>query len=212
MKKQTRPTSNEMDTADNVQGGERCVQVLQAAEKCFREYGFHATSIQRISDVAGMSPGHIYHYFRNKEAIVAGIVEHRLAEVLEHVELVRQNSQTTGVVEAWIAQIETGMASCINREQTPIDLEILAEATRNEAVAGMVQQADAVARARILDLVKQLPVLRRLPPRELAARLTVMKTIFDGLAIRTLCDPSMNRAATLRVIKRVIRTLLEEAE
>jgi len=116
-----------MDTADNVQGGERCVQVLQAAEKCFREYGFHATSIQRISDVAGMSPGHIYHYFRNKEAIVAGIVEHRLAAVLEHVELVRQNSQTTGVVEAWIAQIETGMASCINREQTPIDLEILAE-------------------------------------------------------------------------------------
>ena len=39
-----------------------------------------------------------------------------------------------------------------------------------------------------------------------------LKTIFDGLAIRTLCDPSMNRAATLRVIKRVIRTLLEEAE
>ena len=212
MRKQTRPAEKEPDSAGNDAGGERCQQVLKAAGKCFLKHGFHATSIQRISDVAGMSPGHIYHYFRNKEAIVAGIVEHRLAEVLEHVELVRQNSQTTGVVEAWIAQIEPCMAPRVNREQTPIDLEILAEATRNEAVAGMVQQADAVSRARVLDLLKQLPVLRRLPPRELAARLAVMKTIFDGLAIRTLCDPSMNRAATLRVIKRVIRTLLEEAD
>jgi hypothetical protein len=76
----------------------------------------------------------------------------------------------------------------------------------------MVQQADAVSRDVILDLMKQAPALQKLPSKELSARLAVMRTIFDGLAVRTLCDPSLNRAATIRVIKRVIRVLLEEVD
>jgi AcrR family transcriptional regulator len=159
-----------------------------------------------------MSPGHIYHYFRNKEAIVAGIVEQRLTELLEQTELLRQESVTAGVVEAWMARVEPGIALRADKERTSLDVEILAEATRNEAVAAMVQEADAVARANVLELLKQLPALRKLPSKELAARLTVMNTLFDGLAVRTLCDPSMNRAATTRVIKRVIRALLEETD
>jgi AcrR family transcriptional regulator len=212
MTKQIRRAGKATDTAQDDQGGERCLQVLKAAEECFRKHGFHATSIQRISDVAGMSPGHIYHYFRNKEAIVAGIVEQRLTELLEQAELLRQESVTAGVVEAWMARVEPGIALRADKERTSLDVEILAEATRNEAVAAMVQEADAVARANVLELLKQLPALRKLPSKELAARLTVMNTLFDGLAVRTLCDPSMNRAATTRVIKRVIRTLLEETD
>jgi AcrR family transcriptional regulator len=212
MTKQTKRASSEIDAAESEQGGERCQQVLMAAEECFRRFGFHATSIQRISEVAGMSPGHIYHYFRNKEAIVAGIVEQRLAELLERVEILRDKSSTAGVVEAWISQIEPGIAFHASSERRSLDLEILAEATRNEGIAAMVQQADAVSRDVILDLMKQAPALQKLPSKELSARLAVMRTIFDGLAVRTLCDPSLNRAATIRVIKRVIRVLLEEVD
>ena len=111
-----------------------------------------------------------------------------------------------------MTRIEPGIALRADKDRTALDLEILAEATRNDAVAAMVQEADAVARANILELLKQLPALRKLPSKELAARLTVMTTLFDGLAIRTQSDPSMNRAATIRVIKRVIRMLLEEAD
>jgi len=212
MRKQTRPAEKEPDSAGNDAGGERCQQVLKAAGKCFLKHGFHATSIQRISEVSGMSPGHIYHYFRNKEAIVAGIVEQRLTELLERTELLRQESVTVGIVEAWMARVEPGIALRAAKERASLDIEILAEATRSEAVATMVQEADAVARANILELLKQLPALRKLPSKELAARLTVMRTVFDGLAIRTLCEPSMNQAATIRVIKRVIRMLLEDAD
>ena len=212
MKKQTKRAGSEIDATASEQGGERRQQVLKAAEECFRRFGFHATSIQRISEVAGMSPGHIYHYFRNKEAIVAGIVEQRLTELLERVEILRHKSATAGIVEAWISQIEPGLAFHASRVRTSLDLEIRAEATRNEAIAAMVQQADAVSRDVILELMKQVPALRDLPAKELYARLAVMETLFDGLAARTLCDPSMNRAATIRVIKRVIRMLLEEAD
>lgn len=48
----------------------RRAQILAAATDCFRELGFHGASIAKISQASGMSPGHIYHYFENKEAII----------------------------------------------------------------------------------------------------------------------------------------------
>ena len=49
-------------------------QVLVAAVECFKLQGFHKTSMSQISAAAGMSSGHIYHYFGSKEAIVEAIV------------------------------------------------------------------------------------------------------------------------------------------
>jgi len=49
----------------------RRAQIRAAAGECFRQHGFHGTSIAQISKRAGMSTGHIYHYFENKEAIIA---------------------------------------------------------------------------------------------------------------------------------------------
>ncbi|QYU68460.1 TetR/AcrR family transcriptional regulator [Leptolyngbya sp. 15MV] len=55
-------------------------QILDAALRCFRESGFRGASVSDICKVAGMSPGHLYHYFPSKEAIVASCrqpVRHR---------------------------------------------------------------------------------------------------------------------------------------
>ena len=49
--------------------------ILHAAARCFVRDGFHRASISDICAEAGISPGHIYHYFENKEAIVGGIAE-----------------------------------------------------------------------------------------------------------------------------------------
>ena len=57
-------------------------QILNAAAQCFREHGFHGASIAQISKTAGMSPGHIYHYSENKEAIIAAIVAQDLEGLL----------------------------------------------------------------------------------------------------------------------------------
>ena len=57
--------------------------MLDAAAICFRNHGFHGASMAQISKTAGMSPGHIYHYFDNKEAIIAAIVERDMEEMME---------------------------------------------------------------------------------------------------------------------------------
>ena len=47
--------------------------ILDAAERCFAQSGFHQASMHDICVAAGMSPGNLYRYFASKEAIIAGI-------------------------------------------------------------------------------------------------------------------------------------------
>ena len=57
-------------------------QVLTAAAARFQDRGFHGASMSEIAVASGMSVGHIYHYFQNKEAIIEAIVERNLLVAL----------------------------------------------------------------------------------------------------------------------------------
>ncbi|HEY7349197.1 MAG TPA: TetR/AcrR family transcriptional regulator [Ktedonobacterales bacterium] len=58
---------------------ERRSQILEAALKVFADKGFKGATNQDIADAAGVSPGLIYFYFRNKEDLFFAILENRLA-------------------------------------------------------------------------------------------------------------------------------------
>lgn len=51
-------------------------QILDAAQRCFKKQGFHKTTLRDIAQEFGMSAGHIYNYFSNKEAIIEALVAH----------------------------------------------------------------------------------------------------------------------------------------
>lgn len=58
-------------------------QILDAAQRCFKKQGFHKTTLRDIAQEFGMSAGHIYNYFSNKEAIIEALVELRTQEFIE---------------------------------------------------------------------------------------------------------------------------------
>ncbi|MGJ7524722.1 TetR/AcrR family transcriptional regulator [Variovorax sp. GB1P17] len=210
MQSKIKATSTSPETSRPERSEARRQQVLNAANACFREHGFHGTSIQRVSQASGMSIGHIYHYFENKEAIVTGIVEQYLHETLELVSRMAQASQSVGVVEAVAAQVKTGMSVERNEGLGGLGLEIFAEASRNPVIAAAIQQADKVLRSKMRELFLQLPALKKLPRSELDARIAVMTALFDGLDVRALCNPSMSKTATTKVVQRIFRILLDE--
>lgn len=199
------------EAADLSKGDLRRQQLLDAAARCFREHGLRGTSIARISEASGMSAGHIYHYFRNKEAIVQGIVDRGLQQTLEQARALQESSSKIGIVRACIAQVDAGIAERASKEPASLMLDILAEATRNAAVAATLEEADRLARQSTLELIKTLPSISALPTREKAARVTVLYALFDGLIVRSLVDPELNQAATSKVIQRVVKMLLEDA-
>src|ERR1700676_2390852 len=64
-----------MRKVDQAKYEERRVQILKAAEDCFRRDGLRGASIDDICTAAHMSPGHLYHYFDSKEAIIEALFE-----------------------------------------------------------------------------------------------------------------------------------------
>jgi len=57
--------------------------VVEAARDILQNEGASALTTNRVAEHAGVSVGSVYHYFPNKEAIVAAVFEARVAEIVE---------------------------------------------------------------------------------------------------------------------------------
>ena len=69
----------------NLKHGEKRQEILGAAKRTFLRSGLRGASIAAICSEAGISPGHLYHYFDSKEAVFAALVRDMSAQVRDHV-------------------------------------------------------------------------------------------------------------------------------
>ncbi|HOG08792.1 MAG TPA: TetR/AcrR family transcriptional regulator [Syntrophales bacterium] len=53
----------------------RCNTILKAAETLFGRKGYHQTSIEEIADLAEVSTGSVYFYFKNKEELLIKLMQ-----------------------------------------------------------------------------------------------------------------------------------------
>jgi len=53
----------------------RCNTILKAAETLFGRKGYHQTSIEEIADLAEVSTGAVYFYFKNKEDLLIKLMQ-----------------------------------------------------------------------------------------------------------------------------------------
>jgi len=85
----------------------RRAQILDAAEAVIARRGVHGATLSHIRAEAGVSSGALYHYFKSKEDIVAGIRERALAAD----EAAYNEARTsTAAKEALTELVELGMA------------------------------------------------------------------------------------------------------
>ncbi|HEY8369219.1 MAG TPA: TetR/AcrR family transcriptional regulator [Thermodesulfobacteriota bacterium] len=200
-------TAGEGQQPEQTRSEARRLQILEAAQECFRRRGFHGASIAEISEMAGMSTGHIYHYFENKEAIVAAIVEQGLSELLALLDRFRSSGDT---IQSILAQVDWGVQRSVEPREAALKLEIVAEAARNPKIAEMVRGVDAKARD---GLRETLRAGRRGAPwdeSDLDARVEFVMALFEGLTIRAVRHPDLDRAAVARVFRTALRAVLED--
>jgi AcrR family transcriptional regulator len=182
-------------------------QVLVAAAACFRINGFHNASMSQIARTAQMSPGHLYNLFESKEDIIRAIVARDQAQWLERVEALEHTSDVAQtMLEGVMAAVEKHTAQpCAS-----LSIEVLAEASRNPGLAALVQATDTARRQRIEQLLKSVLASRgiALSPDALRGRAATLATLFDGLIIRTVRDPSMDKLGLAQSIRRLVKALL----
>lgn len=198
-----------VDVAEDTTGGKaetRRRRIIEAAADRFRREGFHGASMAEIARAAGMSVGQIYREFENKEALIGAIVEQDLEEGMS---LMNEISSGEGnPIDLLVGRVARGVERAADPARSALMLEVAAEAARNPAVADAVQGADSAARARCRDM---LATFRREgeSQTDLDAKAAMLGLLFEGLPLRLVKNPDLDRERFEKILQRVVRCVLE---
>ncbi|MCH2458027.1 MAG: TetR/AcrR family transcriptional regulator [Henriciella sp.] len=180
----------------------RISQILDAAAHCFVEMGFHRAGMAKIAARAKMSPGHIYHYFESKEAIIAAIVDRESARAAERF------AEFDAVDSTELASVMTERAVQSIAEKTDIlqsvlNMEMLAECQRNPEIACIIHKHDRYVRDQLTHLIRDKLGL------DLAeARTDMMMVQFSGLANRLLRNPDLDLQNMVVLMRQTMMSIL----
>jgi AcrR family transcriptional regulator len=182
-------------------------RILAAAQTCFVNSGFHAASMATIAETAGMSPGLIYRYFENKNAIILTIIEHQLEVARDRIrQLHASNDLVAGIVE----HFDESSAGEVNSMSAALFLEMSAEATRDPQIAAALSRFDATVRSEIGDW------LRRgkddgghgLPADVAPGRALMLVCLIEGLKVRGAREPELDKRLLELALNEVVAALV----
>jgi TetR/AcrR family transcriptional regulator, repressor for uid operon len=197
-----------MRKVDRAKYDEKRQHILEAAEECFQRDGFRGASIGDICAAARMSPGHLYHYFDSKEAIIEAIFESRLereAAIVGELTLT-PNADLITVLCGWLNR----RVKDVRAHGTSLGLEIRAESARNPTIAKIASRADRGTRELLSRLIREGQergqVDPGLDPDSIAA---VVHSIIFGLnRLGAIRDPTFDMKAASAMLKLLIERFL----
>lgn len=194
-----------MRTVDPVKHEVKRREILGAAGRCFVRKGFQGATIASICAEAKISPGHLYHYFASKEAIVRAIVE---AGLESNVELLAQVMEKPDAIEAFVAEVRH---SKDHRKQTVQALlpDMLAEAGRNPAMAEILQEHSRKLQTLLADFLRMGQARGQIDPDldpEVAAG--VVLCMGDGIRALALRNPQVDMGKSLNTLKILLTRFL----
>lgn len=183
-------------------------RILASAQAAFRSHGFRGAGIAAICKGAGISPGHLYHYFASKEAIVAAIVDRERSSIHSEIDrLLTSDAPIRAIVSAVTNNpVEDGFGM-----DPALSLEIYAEAARNPVIQQILQNYDQQV---LSDTMGMLSVLQQRGSVALnadlptAARLLI--ALVDGVMIRrAVLDPKTDLTQFAKPLEVMLTTLLQ---
>ncbi len=180
-------------------------RVLRAAERAFAASGFHGARMAQIAKEAKMSPGHIYHYFESKEQIIAEMIRAHFEEKKVTVERYREAGDR--VVDMMIDNLKDSVADKTDPFWSTLMLEIVVEATRNPEVAASIRSMDTDLKARVVSYLRD-----GVRKDDLESRLEIFVALMQGIRIRNILNPNLNKEAVTLILKDVVEVLFRRKD
>lgn len=195
-----------MRKTDPEKHGTKHRQILAAAATCFANKGFHRTSTAEISAAAGMSSGNIFHYFPTKQAIIEAIIEEEGRKTAAYF---AQTGDRGDLFAAILEVMDIILETAGDPARLALELEIAAEATRNEAIGALTARNDAALQDGLASLLRgaaaRNQIDRTLDPADLTLWLV---TIIDGIFSRAAVDPQFKPQQQRRNLRLLISRYL----
>ena len=194
-----------MRTVDPVKHEEKRRQILEAARCCFVRDGFRGVSISALCKEAGISPGHLYHYFESKEAILAELTMGMLVQAEQRF---GQTVKNADGLAGLVAGMQLSKATS-DQSAHLILLDLIAEATRNPMIAELLQTTSRSLRQLLADYLRAGQAQAQIDPSldpDIAA--TMIMAIVDGTKLATVRDPAQNRQQIIQMVQTLISRFL----
>jgi TetR/AcrR family transcriptional regulator, repressor for uid operon len=174
-----------MRKVDPVKHEQKRQEILQAALSCFVKDGFHGASTTDICAAAKISPGHLYHYFGSKEAIIEALVQYSLEHAASRFEAILASPD---VIEAFLMDLEN--TSICRPEAQVLSAEALAEACRNPNFARIVQDQGRGIRRLLVDFLSKAQQRGDVDPGlDPEATANILVAIVDGARALPIRNP-----------------------
>jgi AcrR family transcriptional regulator len=163
-------------------------RILEAATRCFAERGFHEATIQDICDLAGLSKGGLYTYFRSKDEILGALIQHSTNDALRWARAAADEGGSAlqrleRVAETLIRNVIEANDS---KAYTPqLMLEVWAEASKDPQLGELLARGYEQWQVFITELFREGiaagEIRGDIDPELLAA---IVVSMFDGLTLR----------------------------
>lgn len=195
------------EDSSETKGDRRRRHLMTVASECFGAEGFRGTSMSRISQASGMSPGHIYHYFPTKEAMIETIVadeSHYLGELVRSVE---EDEEGGALLERLMRQTPVAVAHCRDPAHSGLLLEIVAEAARNPSIGTILKRSDADVAQEFFELFCRIGRPTEINDADLRLRMELVAAIYSGIVMRAQFKPDLDQTAMVSLINEVLSFL-----
>ena len=177
--------------------------LLDATVACLAERGYAATSTAAVCAEAGVSQGALFRHFPTRQALLVATAEHVATRNVEAFRAsVGADVDTVDDVAAVLTHLRAVVLSPANQTWRELLVAARADAGLREALLPARESLQAQMLAVAADLWGE-----RLPPDDLAAVLSIVVNMLDGLAFSAL-DPDP-AAAPGRTVEQALRLLAE---
>ncbi|MGJ4889547.1 TetR/AcrR family transcriptional regulator [Bradyrhizobium sp. HKCCYLR20261] len=193
-----------MRKVDPVKHEQKRREILQAALSCFVRSGFHGASTTDICAAAKISPGHLYHYFPSKEAVIQALVEINLSHAEARLQAVLA---APDVIDALVQELEN--TSLHQPQAQMLSTEALAEACRNPDFAAIVHAQTCAMRTLLVEFIVQAQqrgeIDAGLDPEATA---NLLLAIVDGARALPIRNPAVDIPASSAHLRIMLRRFL----
>ncbi|MGW5324929.1 TetR/AcrR family transcriptional regulator [Streptomyces sp. NPDC004014] len=191
---------NEQPRRRQARGERRIAQLLQAAAQVFCTTGYTAASTNAIAREAGVSPGTLYQFFPNKEAIAIELGDRLMHEMREtYGEALAPVDPATPLEEAIGSAVDRFMA--FNTEH-PVFFALMHGPDLPGGITEAHDQLHATLIGRVEGLLASL--LPQAPPADLTRTAHVCLGIYKTGLELVLAHEGAERAAYVQEIKNVL--------
>lgn len=193
-----------MRKVDPVKHEEKREEILAAAERCFARSGFHGATIAQICDEAAISPGHLYHYFASKEAIIGAITRAGLEYTKARFAEVGEDQDP---IQTLVYEFERLKA--LNKTKSGVLLDVLAEAARNPAIGKILQDTSEDMRQLVAEFLRRGQADGQIDPdldADVASALLI--SVIDSLKTLPIRAPNIDPKRSADVLDKMITRFL----